>query len=157
VVWQNTVEIQEIQPNERIWTLSHNLIRVPKPIDARMAGKGVGAVRHLRWTRGVSFREVVTDWQDNQRLAWNFEFDPDFIPPAVEAHIDVKSKYLDLSNGEYELIQIDAETTLLRLTTHYQMKTPINGYCRWWGNLFLSDFHNGVLTVIKDRSEASVS
>ncbi|MBL4618352.1 MAG: hypothetical protein JKY46_11715 [Robiginitomaculum sp.] len=153
LVWQHTTSIAEIKPEERVWSISHNLVRVPMPIDAKMQGSGIGAVRHLRWTNNLNFREVITNWEENSKLSWNFEFDQDSIPATVEAHIDVKSNYLDLSNGEYELIAIDQNTTLLRLTTTYKITTPINSYNRWWGNLFLEDFHNGVLSVIKNRSE----
>jgi len=153
LVWKHTTSIAEIQANERVWSISHNIVRVPMPIDAKMHGVGVGAVRHLRWTKNVNFREVITSWEENSKLGWDFEFDQNSIPAKVEAHIDVKSNYLDLASGEYELITIDQNTTLLRLTTTYKLTTPINSYNRWWGNLFLEDFHNGVLSVIKARSE----
>ena len=149
------MEISHISPDEYIWTPSHSLIRVPRPIDAVMVGEGVGAVRHLQWTRGVTFREVITRWDDGKRIAWNFKFDENSIPNDIEAHIDVQSDYLNLARGEYELTPLDDGTTLLRLTTYYTMKTPFNAYCRWWGKLFLSDFHNGVLSVIKTRAEAA--
>ncbi|WP_454887314.1 hypothetical protein [Sphingomonas oryzagri] len=83
-VWKNTVEIPAIRPAERIWTFSHDIVGVPRPIGARIEGQGVGAVRHLRWTRGVTFEEVVTGWQQARSLAWNFRFGPKSIPDSVE-------------------------------------------------------------------------
>jgi len=154
-VWANTVAIAEIRPEERIWTVSHDLVGVPRPVDARLAGRGVGAVRHLRWTRGVRFEEVVTFWQQDRALAWTFRFGPDSIPRAVEGHVKVDSAYLRLTGGDYRLSPLPGGHTRLVLTTHYRIATPINAYCDWWGHIFLDDFHGAVLHVIKARSEAA--
>lgn len=152
-IWAHTVEIPAIATRELKPTFSHTVVRVPLPVDARMEGEGVGAVRHLAWTQGVRFQEVVTDWQQDRRLAWDFRFGPESIPDRVEAHIDVNSRYLKISHGDYVLEPLANGRTRLTLTTHYQMATPINAYCRMWGKVFLNDFHNTVLKVIKDRAE----
>ncbi|WP_343613715.1 hypothetical protein [Novosphingobium sp.] len=154
-VWANTVAIADIRPEERIWTFSHNVVGVPRPIDARLAGQGVGAVRHLRWTRGVTFEEVVTGWQQDRALAWTFRFGPGAIPQAVEGHVKVDSPYLKLTGGDYRLSPLPGGRTRLVLTTHYRIATPINAYCDLWGHIFLEDFHGAVLHVIKARSEAA--
>ncbi|WP_206239812.1 SRPBCC family protein [Novosphingobium terrae] len=153
VVWRNTVEIPEIRPEERRWTFSHNIVGVPRPIDARIDSQGVGAVRHLRWTKGVTFEEVVTGWQQDRALSWTFRFGPGSIPKAVEGHIKVDSPYLKLLGGEYRLSPLPQGRTRLTLTTRYRIATPINAYCDLWGHLFLNDFHGAVLNVIRQRSE----
>lgn len=152
-IWAETVEIRNIAPAERQRTFSHDVVGVPKPVDARMEGQGVGAVRQLQWTDGVRFQEVVTEWDENRRLAWDFRFAPDSIPDHVEAHIDVDSSYLKLARGEYVLEPLADGRTRLTLTTHYRMATPINAYCQLWGSVFLNDFHSTVLKVIKARVE----
>lgn len=153
-VWAQTVEIRDIRRPELKPTFSHNVVGVPTPVNARMEGQGVGAVRQLRWTKGVRFEEVVTAWDQDRRLAWDFRFGPDSIPDAVEAHIDVDSSYLKLARGDYVLEDLPNNRTRLTLTTRYRMATPINAYCALWGKIFLNDFHSTVLKVIKDRSEA---
>lgn len=153
-VWKNTVEIPKIAPQELMWTFSHGVVGVPQPIDARLEGAGVGAVRHLRWTHGVTFEEVVTDWQPGRHLAWTFRFGPQSIPDAVEGHIKIDSSYLRIANGDYRLDPLPDGKTRLSLTTHYAIATPINVYCAWWGSIFLRDFHGTVLNVIQKRSEA---
>lgn len=152
-VWAQTVEIRNIQRSELKPTFSHNVVGVPTPVNARMEGQGVGAVRQLSWTKGVRFEEVVSSWDQDRRLAWDFRFGPDSIPDAVEAHIDVDSSYLKLAQGDYVLEALPDQRTRLTLTTRYRMATPINTYCAVWGNIFLNDFHGTVLKVIKDRSE----
>jgi hypothetical protein len=154
-VWKNTVEIPQIRAAERRWTFSHNIVGVPQPVDARLQGQGVGAVRHLRWTRGVTFEEVVTNWQENRSLTWRFRFGPQSIPDSVEGHIKIDSAYLKLLGGDYRLAPLAGGRTRLTLTTRYMIATPINAYCDAWGHVFLTDFHRAVLTVIKQRSEAT--
>ncbi|WP_433760790.1 SRPBCC family protein [Brucella anthropi] len=153
VVWQQTVEIRNVRPDELSWTFSHGVLGVPQPVDARLNGTGVGAVRDLQWTHGVNFQEIVTQWEENRFLAWDFRFGPGSIPPEVEAHIKVDSTYLKLAQGDYRLEPLTNGHTRLTLTTHYQIATPIDFYCDLWGKLFLNDFHGVVLKVIRDRSE----
>lgn len=70
VVWQQTAEIRNVRQDELSWTFSHGIVGVPQPVDARLEGTGVGAVRQLEWTRGVKFQEIVTRWEENRLLAW---------------------------------------------------------------------------------------
>lgn len=153
VVWRQTVEIRNVRRDELSWTFSHGIVGVPQPVDARMEGEGVGAVRELQWTRGVRFQEIVTRWEKDRLLAWDFRFGPHSIPPAIEAHIKVDSSYLKIANGDYRLEPLPGGGTRLTLTTRYRIATPINFYCDLWGRLFLNDFHGVVLKVIRDRSE----
>jgi len=156
-VWRHTVEIPHIAPQELKRTFSHDIVGVPRPIDARLQGHGVGAVRHLRWTGGVTFQEVVTRWEENRALSWTFRFGPESIPRAIEAHIKVDSAYLKIADGEYRLEPLPGGRTRLTLSTHYRMATPINAYCDWWGQIFLNDFHGVVLEVIRARAEKGAS
>ncbi len=126
VVWQQTVEIRNVRPDELSWTFSHGILGVPQPVDARLNGTGVGAVRDLQWTHGVNFQEIVTQWEENRLLAWDFRFGPGSIPPEVEAHIKVDSTYLKLAQGDYRLEPLTNGHTRLTLTTHYQIATPID-------------------------------
>lgn len=154
-VWQHTVAIPAIAPAELPFTFSHAVAGAPQPVDAWMEGEGPGAVRHLRWTRGVSFEEVVTRWEPERFLAWDFRFSPHSIPAAVEAHINVDSAYLKIASGDYTLMPLADGRTRLTLTTRYRIATPFNGYCDWWAGVFLNDFHRAVLTVIRARAEAA--
>ena len=154
-VWQHTVEIPEIARDELPFSISHDIIGVPRPQNAALEGSGPGAVRHLRWSKGVRFQEIVTAWEQDRYLAWDFHFDQDAIPASVEGHIDIDSPYLRISNGSYTLEPLPGGRTRLTLTTEYRIATPINAYCDWWGQVFLGDFHGAVLHVIKHRSETT--
>ncbi|MDR6289895.1 MULTISPECIES: hypothetical protein [Inquilinus] len=156
-VWRNTVAIPDIRPRELSWTFSHAIVGVPRPEDARLEGEGVGAVRYLHWGGGIHFQEWITAWDLNRSLAWTFHFAPDSIPAAVEGHIRVNSPYLKLTGGHYTLDPLPGGRTRLTLQTDYWIATPINAYCAWWGDVFLTDFHRIVLGVIKERSERAAS
>ncbi|RVV97188.1 SRPBCC family protein [Mesobaculum littorinae] len=152
-VWRHTVAVTDIKRGELPFSFSHDIVGAPRPESATLEGHGVGAVRHVRWSRGVRFDEVITDWERNRHLAWTFQFGEDAIPASVEAHIDVDSAYLKVATGEYTLDALPGGRTRLTLTTRYIIATPINAYCDFWGRIFLDDFHGAVLSVIKARAE----
>lgn len=149
-VWRHAVQIPQIDADALPWTISHNLLGLPQPIDARLPpGSGV---RQLRWTRGIAFQEVITDWQQDRALSWTFRFDATSIPDEIDRHIQVESRYLHLEGGGYRLEPL-GQGTRLTLTTNYVVTSPLNAYFKAWGDLMLNDFHHAVLSVIKERSE----
>jgi hypothetical protein len=152
-VWRHTIEIPRIRQDELSWTFSHAILGVPEPVSASMAGSGPGALRQLRWGMGVQFEEIITRWDENRHLAWDFRFSAHSIPPAVESHIKVDSGYLHIKEGDYRLVPLPGGKTRLTLTTRCRMATPINVYAEWWGRLFLNDFHGIVLEIIRARAE----
>jgi hypothetical protein len=156
-VWRHTVSIPEIDPRALPATFSHAVAGAPRPVRAILDGHGVGAVRKLTWTNGVHFEEHVTRWTADRALAWDFRFGPDSIPVAVERHIDVQSQYLNLESGDYQLEPLAGGRTRLTLRTRYRLTTPINGYCKMWGDIFLNDFHRVVLAIIRQRAEADAT
>ncbi len=150
-VWGHTVVIPTIQDHERIWTLSHMLLAAPQPVSATLEGD----TRHLRWTKGVRFQEIITERIEHQRLAWNFSFhDPESLA-SFDPHVSPNSEMLRVSHGFYQLGVTDDGRTRVTLQTHYTVGSPFNPYLRLWGSLFLTDFHNSVLAVIRSRSEGT--
>lgn len=155
VVWRSLVEIKGIAPDEQSWNFTHDLVGVPRPVDARMNGEGVGAVRELTWARGIKFEEHITEWRPGRSLAWTFRVGPEASSRMLDQHLRIDSDYLRLEEGRYEIEAIGHERSRVRLTTRYWMRTPMNAYAAWWGRVFLGDFHHNVLDVIKSRSEAA--
>lgn len=152
VIWEHTLDISPIQKSERIWTVSHAILGAPQPIDARLNGD----VRDLRWTKGVRFQEHITASIPSQYLEWRFVFHRPDTLAAIDPNIHPQSRTLFLEKGSYRLVPEPDGRTRVFLTTTYHMKTPINGYLRWWGALFLDDFQTSVLAVVKARSEGQV-
>jgi hypothetical protein len=152
-VWRNLASVTNIRLSELGWTFTQDVIGVPKPLDARLDGEGVGAVRHARWGRGVHFDEKITRWIAGRDLSWRFVFTPDSIPPAVEGNVRLDRNYLSIDEGGYHLEPLSGGRSRLRLETRYTMRTPLNAYCALWGKLFIGDFHRNILHVVKARSE----
>ena len=153
LVWRQLTEVRDIRPEELGWTFTQDVAGVPKPVDARLQGRGVGAVRHVRWGGDIRFEEVVTRWEEGRALAWRFRFAPGSIPDRVESHIRVDGAYLQVLSGEYRLEPLPGGRTRLHLSTRYRLATPLNGYCAWWGRIMIGDFHHNVLNVIRGRAE----
>lgn len=153
-VWRQLLEVRDIRPAELGWTFSQNLVGVPKPLDARLEGRGVGAVRHVTWGNGVRFREEITRWDQGRALDWRFRFAADSIPDEVERHVRVDGNHLSLDSGGYRLEPLSGGRTRLTLTTRYRVRTAFNFYCAWWGDVIVGDLHGNVLRVIVGRAEA---
>lgn len=153
VVWRNLAEVRNIRRSENRWNVSHDLIGVPRPIDARLDGQGIGAVRHVAWARGVRFEERLVRWEPGHEMAWSFHISPDASRLILDEHLTIDSDYLRLEEGGYRLSPRADGGTDVTLTTRYWIRTPMNGYAAAWGRLFLGDFHNNVLGVIRARAE----
>ena len=150
VVWKNTLSIADIKDHELPWTFSHDILGVPKPLSAAYDN----GTRHLRWTQGVSLREIVTALEPNQRIAWEFDFYDQAVLRAVDPHISPNSKFTRLRSGSYSFEPIAGGGTRLTLETQLDIATPLNLYFGPWADRILQDFHISVLNVIKQRSEA---
>lgn len=100
---------------------------------------------------------IITESLPNQRLAWRFHFNEPESLASFDPHISPTSEMLTVSDGFYALTTEESDKTRLTLETHYQIRSPFNPYLRLWGALFLNDFHNSVLAVIKTRAEAAAS
>lgn len=155
VVWATLTDIRLIGDAEQRWSFSHDLVGIPRPRDAEMTGRGVGAVRRLEWARGVRFEERITAWRPGRELAWTFHIGPEAQGRILDEHLRVDSAYLRLEEGRYRIVPAADGGSDLELSTRYWIRTPMNGYAAWWGGVFLGDFHRNVLGIIESRAEAA--
>jgi hypothetical protein len=155
-IWPLAQGVGTIAPSEGTWNLSQDIIRLPRPVSATLVGTGPGAIRHVRWQQGLSFKEVITDWQPARRLWWRFRFDKDEMDgwKLQDRHLMPDSAYYRITDGGYTLEPLADGRTRLTLITRYRVRTPVNWYARLWGELFLGDVSNNVLAVIARRAEA---
>ena len=66
VVWNEVIAFSKIdEPEELLFRLG-----IAYPIDARIEGEGVVAVRHCNFSTG-SFVEPITHWEPNKKLAFD--------------------------------------------------------------------------------------
>lgn len=114
-----------ITSSEGTWNLSQDVIRLPRPVSARLIGTGPGAIRYVRWQQGLSFKEVIADWQPGKRLWWRFRFDKDEMDgwKLQDRHLMPDSAYYRITDGGYTLEPLADGRTRLTLTTRYRVRS----------------------------------
>lgn len=162
----NTITIRA--PAERIWpeitsvrAIDPGILRdswiyqigFPRPIAAELDRSGVGGIRTATFERNVSFFEVVTEWHENDRLAFSIHADPDFIPhTAFDQHIIVGGRFYDVLDGIYEIESVSPNVCRLHLTSHHRLSTRFNIYAAWWSEQIMNEIQGTILEVIRSRA-----
>ena len=152
-IWPLLRGIPDVRPGEGRWNLTQDVIGVPRPLGARLAGGGIGADRLARWQHGITFRERVTQWQPGRQLNWRFIFDDMDAWGYTDRHLLPDSSYFRVATGGYRIDPVAPGLTRVTLHTTYRVRTPVNLYARAWGQLFLGDLEGNLLGLVKDRAE----
>jgi hypothetical protein len=152
-IWPYAVSSRDIGDHEGRWTITHNIIGMPRPRDSVVVGTGVGAVRTAYWGDHVNFQERIVAWEPGRKLGWRFNFTNSTVQDYTDKHISPDGAFLKMDSGDYVLRRVSADTTELTLTTRYVAKTHVNLYAKLWGELLMGDVEENVLTIIKDRAE----
>ena len=153
-IWPMMQGMGSVAPDEGQWNVSQSVIGLPRPEGAWLESEGLGAIRNARWQRGVVFSEVVTDWQPDQRIGWQFDFAGSRGWDITDPHLRPDGPYMRIETGGYELERLPDGKHVLRLHTTYAAQTHFNGYASLWGELFLGDIQANVLEVIRQRAES---
>ncbi len=153
-IWPFAMQNRAISSDEGIWTVSQNIIGLPRPRATTVKGHGVGAVRTAYWGDYINFEEKITQWQPGKLLAWDFSFTNSTLQDYTDKHIAPDGQFLKIDSGDYTLTPLTPDTTRLTLTTNYIAKTHVNAYAELWGELFLGDVQNNILAILKARAEA---
>jgi len=152
-IWPYAVSSRDIGDHEGRWTITHNIIGMPRPSESAVNGAGVGAVRTAHWGDHVNFEERIVTWKPGRKLGWTFNFTNSSVQDYTDKHISPDGDFLTIDSGDYVLRPISSEVTEVTLTTRYVAKTHVNPYAKLWGELMMGDIQENVLTVIKDRAE----
>lgn len=149
-VWKNVVEFPELQaPSELLFKAG-----IAYPINAKIEGKGVGAVRYCNFTTG-SFVEPITLWDEPHQLSFDVKEQP--APMKELSFWDIDAPHLHdyfvSKKGQFKLIQLPNGNTRLEGTTWYYHNIGPSFYWRIWSNYIIHKIHNRVLTHIKQNSE----
>jgi hypothetical protein len=151
-IWKQIVSVPPIKPEQIPFKWIY-LLDFPKPISAEIDREGIGATRHAKFERGVSFYEVVTDWKPLQKLSFSIKADPKFIPhTAFDQHIIVGGRFYDVLDGSYEIEKTSRGCKLILTSTH-RLATPFNKYAGLWSQWVMNQIQGSILTVIKQRAE----
>lgn len=149
-VWKNVVEFPELsEPKEFIFKTG-----IAYPINAKIKGTGVGAIRYCNFTTG-SFVEPITVWDQPNLLAFNVLEQP--APMKEVSFWDIDAPHLHdyfvSKKGQFKLTKLPNGNTLLEGTTWYYHNIKPAAYWKGWSNYIVHKIHERVLNHIKQNAE----
>lgn len=149
-VWKNVVEFPQLdEPTEFIFKTG-----IAYPINAKIDGTGVGAVRHCNFTTG-SFVEPVTVWNEPRLLKFDVVEQP--APMKEISFWDIDAPHLHdyfvSKQGQFKLMALPNGKTRLEGTTWYYHNIKPALYWQLWSDYIIHKIHDRVLTHIKTNSE----
>jgi hypothetical protein len=149
-VWKNVVEFPQLdEPTEFIFKTG-----IAYPINAKINGTGVGAVRHCNFTTG-SFVEPITIWDEPRLLKFDVVEQP--APMKELSFWDIDAPHLHdyfvSKQGQFKLTELPNGKTQLEGTTWYYHNIKPALYWQLWSDYIIHEIHNRVLTHIKMKSE----
>lgn len=155
-------------PPERVWPQVIQFHRMPPPkelifrvgvaypIQARLEGKGVGAVRRCVFSTGP-FVEPITCWDEPRRLAFSVTSNPDPLQewtPYGELHPPHADGYMASQGGQFLLVPLEGGRTRLEGTTWYRHGLWPAFYWKLWSDQIIHTIHLRVLNFIKAETES---
>ncbi len=151
-VWQNVVEFPQLdEPTEFIFKTG-----IAYPINAKIDGEGVGAIRHCNFTTG-SFVEPITVWDKPRLLKFDVAEQP--APMKELSFWDIDAPHLNdyfvSKQGQFKLISLPNGNTLLEGTTWYYHNIKPAFYWQLWSNHIIHKIHLRVLMHIKTNAESA--
>ena len=157
VVWEQIKTVPLIGEREQSFSFSH-LLGFPRPLEARLAGEGVGAVRYATFERGVLFVETITEWDEPHRLSFSIRADSEHIPPSTfDEHVTIGGKYFDVLTGTYWIEAAGSGDVILHLASDQRLSTRFNFYSHFWTEYLMADLQNYILKIIKRRCETDAA
>ncbi|MFM2268626.1 MAG: hypothetical protein RL757_2067 [Bacteroidota bacterium] len=149
VVWKNVIEFSELAPPTE-WLFKTG---IAYPTNARLEGRGVGAVRHCNFTTG-SFVEPITTWEEPRLLQFSVLEQPEPMKELSfwDVHAPHLHDYFVSKKGQFQLTELPNGRTQLEGTTWYYHNIKPVFYWRWWSDFIVHSIHNRVLNHIKTQS-----
>lgn len=149
-VWRNVLQFPQLkEPTEFIFKTG-----IAYPINARIQGVGVGAVRHCNFTTG-SFVEPITVWEEARLLKFDVVEQPE--PMKELSFWDVDAPHLHdyfiSKQGQFKLTKLPDGKTRLEGTTWYYHTIKPTFYWQLWSTYIIHKIHVRVLEHIKTNSE----
>jgi len=148
--WQNVIAFPQLKdPTELLFKAG-----IAYPINAKIEGSGVGAVRHCNFSTG-SFVEPVTTWSEPRLLAFSVADQPETMKELsfYDLHPNHLHGYFISVRGQFKLTPLKNGSTLLEGTTWYYNKIRPNFYWDLWSDYIIHKIHERVLSHIKSVAE----
>ena len=152
-VWPLLLSIPHIAPEEGRATVAHDLFGIPRPSQALLETRDDALIRKAWWGKNIRFEEHITTIQPGQRIDWRFAFPDSSVAEYTDPHIEPDGAVLRIESGGYRIETLGPGRVRLTLETRYSMRSRMAWYAALWGELFLGDISNNVLTLVKERVE----
>ena len=149
-VWDHVIQFQRIpEPTEFIFRSG-----ISYPIDARIEGHGVGAMRYCNFNTGA-FVEPITSWSEPELLAFDVQEQPAPMTELGLTAIDAAHLhgYFVSEKGQFKLTRLADGRTLLEGTTWYHHRIAPEFYWKPWSNMIIHMIHERVLGHIRTEAE----
>ncbi|MCC6460214.1 MAG: hypothetical protein IT260_07070 [Saprospiraceae bacterium] len=152
-VWAELVRLRPIGPDEPVGAFAQ-LLGLPRHLRTDLDTLAVGGRRTAVYERGLVFDETILELEPMRRMVLSVKTDPEKIPPTVlDEHILVGGRHFSTLEDVYRLEPLPGGRCRLRLSGQYTISTPFNWYAGCWAEWLVSDVLQGVLEVVKSRSE----
>lgn len=149
-VWKKVIAFSRInEPTDLLFKAG-----IAYPINAKIDGAGVGAIRHCNFSTG-SFVEPITKWDEPRLLQFNVVEQPATMKELSFYNLQPNHLhgYFISKHGQFELKSIGTNKTLLQGTTWYYNKIKPEIYWDVWSDYIVHKIHERVLTHIKTDAE----
>lgn len=153
-VWKHLLTISNVGNAERKWNFTQDIIGIPRPVDASLETIDGKLIRKAEWGQGIRFEEEITRIVPHRELQWRFRFPDRSISLRTDRHIHPDSATLKIHSGGYKLEELAYGKTRLTLWTRYRQRVGLPAYTAWWGQRFLGDIQENILTIIDKRAGA---
>ena len=151
-VWPHVIAFSKLpEPTEWIFRVG-----VAYPIQARIEGKGPGAMRRCIFSTGP-FLEPIKVWDEPHHLSFSVISNPDPLQewtPYGELHPPHTDGYMQSQGGEFRLIELPGGRTRLQGTTWYRHGLWPALYWKIWSDHIIHIIHLRVLRHIANLTEA---
>ena len=150
-VWKHVVSFSEL-PKPKDWLF---MTGIAYPVQARIEGEGVGAIRHCEFSTGA-FVEPIEIWDPPRLLRFSVTKNP---PPMEEWSIYASVTpphlhgFLQSEQGQFLIIPLSKGGVRLEGSTWYRHKIWPAAYWRIFSDKIISRIHMRVLRHIKTLAE----
>jgi hypothetical protein len=154
-VWHEIKSVRAIEKEEHSPSLFTSM-GFPRPLEAKLEGSGVGAVRYASFEGGVVFTEKIYAWEKDRLISFSITANTDEIPKTtLDEHVTIGGAHFDMLSGTYEIESLSDEVVRLHLWSEHRMRTSFNWYAQIWSKAIMSSIQRNILEVIRKRCEKS--
>ena len=151
MIWNHIIEVDQIDEKEYNSGVFQYL-GIPRPIQASVSYKGVGATRIGEFSGGLKFVEIIETFKPLEEAEFSIQLDEKSLRKIAFDHHVLNGNYFHFNTAKY-LIKSREGKHFLSLESSYYLRSKLNFYGAFWGNWMLEDFQGRLLSVIKNRCE----